>query len=608
MEDISRVKVTIFKDINDIGNPHEITIEKALERIEAGDSMEKVKAVRNSTSSEEKTEAKKQLPCVLFSGAFSNPQKNKKGNTTYREKDCLTKHSGLVALDYDDVEPMSIMEELCADNYILAAWVSPSGNGVKALVRIEDSERHEAHYNAVISHFSKYGELDTSSRNVNRVTYESWDADIHINWQAWIFSNVLEEERKKATNSVGGLISTYDYAKVKVPVAMIRNSKVGERNNTLVKSATLAGGYIQGGYVPRDIFENILQVEYQQVNPDEGLDDTVRAIHNGIEHGLTMPIYDFEREEKKAIEQYGENPYAYLEDKDKESLRLYKWYLGERDETWSTGWSELDNFMPWKHPQLHVHVGHDTVGKTFNGAYFMVQAAVMHGWHGAILAIENQTWAMIRDMMSFAAGKRVMNMSRREFVFYKDFITSHFEFVSPDSYTVHECLDMFDGIIGKKSIRNIMIDPYNSLARVGNSAYAHDVDAGAKLLLFTRSRNVNIWLNVHTTSYARRTTHEEGSEYAGLVKMPNKGDVEMGSVWQNKADYFTIGHRYIKHENPRERATTLLSVEKVKDKETGGSIHPYDESFKMRLEGGTFVNAHGERGFEPLKMPNKKEV
>jgi len=607
MSNIKNAQVTIFSNLKDIASPHVISLEKALERIESGVSMEKVRKVRQAKDKKEKTEAKANLPCIMFSGVFDTPLKNKHGNTTYREKDCLTKHNGIVVLDYDNVPPETIMEELCADNYVLAAWVSPSGNGVKALVRIEDVDRHEAHYNAVIAHFSRYGEVDKSNRNVNRITYESWDAEIHINWESWIFSNVLEEEKKKIENSVGGLITTYHYDKVKVPVAMIRNSKTGERNNTLVKAATLAGGYIKSGYVPREIFESILQVEYQQVNPDESLDDTVRAIHNGIEHGLTMPIYDFEREEKIAIEKYGENPYAFLEDKDKEGLRLYKWYLGDRAETWSTGWKDLDNFMPWKHPQLHVHVGHDNVGKTFTSAYFMVQAAVMHGWHGVVLAIENQTWAMIRDMMSFAAGKRVMDMTKREFVFYKDFITSYFDFVAPDSYTVQEIMDMFDGVIAKKSIRNILIDPYNSLARTGNSAYAHDVDAGAKLLLYTRSREVNIWLNVHTTSYARRSTHEDG-EYAGLVKMPNKGDVEMGSVWQNKADYFTVGHRYIKHESPRIRSTTLLSVEKVKDRETGGSIHPYDENFAMRLESGTFVNQEGERAFKPLALPNKKEA
>lgn len=607
--DLRNRKITIFKNIDDVSNPHHKSLEHLLERIQSGASQKLVQDVRAAKKDVERAEAKAKLPAVLFSGKFSNPQENKHGKTTYRVKESLHQHSGLVVLDYDKIQPEAIMDELCADNYVLAAWVSPSGNGVKALVQIDDPDRHVAHYNAIISEFSKYGDLDTSSRNVNRVTYESWDENIYINWNAWVFSKVLEEPKKKEQSDVKGIIHDHNYSKLKVPKAMIHNAPIGARNNTLVKAATLAGGYIQSGYVPRTVFEEVLFVEYQQVNPDEDEQDIWRAIANGINHGLTMPIFDFEREEKAAIDKYGESPIDFLEDTDSASLKLYRWYLGEREENWSVGWKELDNYMPWKRPQLHVHMGHDNVGKTFTATFFMVQAAIMHGWPATILAIENQTDKMIRDIMSFAAGKPVMSMSQQEFSFYNDFAVSYFDFITPASYTVDQTLSMLDEVQQRKSIKNVMIDPYNSLAKTGTSVYAHDTDAAAKIMLYSHTRNVNIWLNVHTTTGARRQYYEEGHEYAGLLKKPNKGDVEMGAVWQNKADYLSIGHRFINHPDATERATTLISVEKVKDSETGGSIHPHGEDFSIRLKGGTFVDAAtGEKAFTPLPFPNRKEI
>ena len=117
-------KVTIFKSVFEVGTPMHITVLQALERIKNGKQIERIALIR-----EGERELKNKLPVVLWSGVFDS-----------RNDDSLTEHSGLIVIDIDHVTTFSTVEEvksvLCLDQHILAVWISPSGDGIKALVNI----------------------------------------------------------------------------------------------------------------------------------------------------------------------------------------------------------------------------------------------------------------------------------------------------------------------------------------------------------------------------------------------------------------------------------------------------------------------------------------
>lgn len=612
-------QVTLFRDVTETQTPHFVPLSKALERIKSGRNKQLIDQIREYARKDNKEAANKnkaKLPCVLFSGRFDTEIEivnQSTGEVTYskRTDESLTEHSCVVILDYDNIEPHQLKPKLSQDPYILACWTSPSGNGVKALVKIQNGDKHRDHYRSILSHFSKYGELDTSNINPSRVCYESYDPALYINEQSWVWSGLLEE--KKPKNNLGSLtigVYDYDYSKIQPIIKYIRNAMEGERHTKLNKSAYTLGGYIATGYLPKDLSRHILLEEYKKINPEEPLKEAERAVDSGIQAGLLQPIWEFENHEKEFLQEVGESQMDFLSDKGKAIFDLSKWWSGDKPETWTSGWEKLDPYFVHKVPSFNILLAHENIGKTFIVSYLMVAAAINHGWSGAVLAIENQTKWMIRDMMGFAAGKSVKDMDAKEFKFYSEFVMDYFDFIEPDNYSYQEALDMFDNIKSKKSIKQALLDPYNSLIRKGLNAgnpYAYDTEAGARLLNYTRTRELILWLNVHTVSEARRRYHTDG-EYAGLVKKPTKGDVEMGQVWQNKADMFMIAHRYVKHQDAGERFTTSLSVEKVKDKYTGGDIHPYGEEFRMRLHDMSYFKCEltGQRAFKPIK-PNIQE-
>ena len=86
--------VSIFKDLyksKDV--PFKITLEQALERIKVGKSKDKIESIRNGNKA-----VKNSLPCILFSGDFSQ-----------RNSNSLVEHSGLMVTDFDKYPNESIM-------------------------------------------------------------------------------------------------------------------------------------------------------------------------------------------------------------------------------------------------------------------------------------------------------------------------------------------------------------------------------------------------------------------------------------------------------------------------------------------------------------------
>ena len=158
-----------------------------LDRIKEGKNSELVKRIRNEKNKSERNELKKKLPSICFSGVFNK-----------RSDSALVEHSGLICLDFDGYEKKKDLTDDRAkfekNKFVFAVFVSPSGNGLKVLVRIpKDSENHTKYFNALKKHFaSPY--FDTTSKNISRVCYESFDKQIYVNQKSKLWEKLEEEE------------------------------------------------------------------------------------------------------------------------------------------------------------------------------------------------------------------------------------------------------------------------------------------------------------------------------------------------------------------------------------------------------------------------------
>lgn len=120
---------------------------------------------------------KKKLPAFMLSGTT---------NGGHKAAD-VVEHSGLLQIDVDKIgadKVADVRDRLGDDRHILAAWVSPSGDGVKAIMRIPaDLSGHKAAFAAAADYMRDHYaiEIDKTCSDVSRLCFVSHDPEIVVN-------------------------------------------------------------------------------------------------------------------------------------------------------------------------------------------------------------------------------------------------------------------------------------------------------------------------------------------------------------------------------------------------------------------------------------------
>ena len=113
---------------------------------------------------------------VTFSGTF-----NKRSNKN------LLQHSGLITIDFDDIENIQdLKEKLLSDEYFTTEllFTSPSGNGIKWIIPIELAEASHTDYFKAISNYINQTykvNVDESGKDIARACFLCHDKDVYIN-------------------------------------------------------------------------------------------------------------------------------------------------------------------------------------------------------------------------------------------------------------------------------------------------------------------------------------------------------------------------------------------------------------------------------------------
>jgi len=188
--------VTIFKNIKETDTPFYRNVDSILKRIQEGASKDLIIKIRSIDNKNKRNDLKKELPSICFSGKF-----NKRSDVALQE------HSGLICLDFDGYTTKKALrsdKDKFKDNkYVYSVFVSPSGKGLKVLIKIpRDPDNHTGYFLALEKHF-KSEFFDKTTKNISRVCYESFDEDIYLNPKSKEWTDVEEVEYKEIIRSQG---------------------------------------------------------------------------------------------------------------------------------------------------------------------------------------------------------------------------------------------------------------------------------------------------------------------------------------------------------------------------------------------------------------------
>ena len=310
------MEITIFKDIKDTAQPFYRDVSVIIERIREGATQEIVRAIRSEKDKEERNRLKQSLPAVCFSGKF-----------TKRNDASILQHSGLICLDFDGYENDKLLleekEKITKDRYTYAVFISPSGLGLKVLVKIPaEVENHKNFFNSLEKHFdSPY--FDKTCKNVSRVCYESYDPLIYVNEQSSVFNQITEQEYQEVEIHKGvQTIPITDENKI-VEILMKwwerkYGLKSGERNNNIYILASafndfgvtkILAEHIMNGFSSQDFplaeVKRTINSAYSQTQnfgtkyyEDE---DKVNKVKQQLRRGVSKKIIKEELEETSTI-------------------------------------------------------------------------------------------------------------------------------------------------------------------------------------------------------------------------------------------------------------------------------------------------------------------
>jgi hypothetical protein len=564
------MRVTIFQNLykKSKEDAHYIQIAEALRRIQQGKSATTIEAVRDGDKA-----FKKNLPIVLFSGEFES-----------RSDEALTRHSQFIVLDFDHIEVEVSKKVLSTDPYVYSCWVSPSGDGLKALVKVSNPERHRDHFRALCSYFRKEYDLEVDETGINesRACFESYDPDIIIKEQSVTFGS-FSTEKNESQVAVSQSGTYTDYLKLNLAARMIRQCADGEKHATLLRAARLCGGYVTSGRMEEDEVVRVLTREIMKRDIDDE-ERAIRTIKDAIEVGKKDPIRATIDDEKKAQRELliNDGDMSFIASDDEDFRWIDDYANGLIPVGLDTGDPDLDKYFRYK-KEFTIINGHSNVGKTTMALYLMVNSAIRHGWKWVVYSSENRTASLKMSLIQFALNKPITNMNHMERKRSYEWVGKHFTVISNKQvYSYSDIIVFLEKIMKQQDVDAVFVDPYNSLKldMSNNGIRVHDYhyEAASEFLTFSTANNVAVWLNMHAVTEAQRRKGDDG-----LPLAPYAEDTEGGGKFVNRADCFMTFHRKVQHPDPAQRKVTEVHVRKVRDVETGGEPTPIEEPIRFEM-------------------------
>lgn len=546
------------------------SVEQALNRIRQGYRKKEITLLRTTTDKSAKDKIKLSLSAVTFSGHFSE-----------RLDDKLVKHSGYIVLDFDKVSDLpNLKETLLNWDYTVAAWLSPSGTGYKALVRVQMPEKHREHFNALEYEWKKMGfEIDKACKNESRLCFESYDPDIYVNITARTYTKF---GMKEYTSQVAPITQkekeTDEYEKfnnLKKWAAKNGHQFIeGNRNNFVMKM----GGACARFGIPENIAAGFIRNDFvlnDKSFADQELLATVKSAYrvNKAQFGTQA----FEKDKIVNVVTKKEDPEMKIFDtqekvadivrandvKDKIKKFYKEGYVGAE----TTHIPDLDPLWKWVRGESNLFTGIGNSGKSTLLRQMMLIKSLKSQTKWVIFAPEDFPaeqffWELVEMLMGQACTP---NMEfRPEYAYIEkaiEFINDHFFYIeASENPTPKYVKTKFMECVILYGCDGCLIDPFNQLyhdyAEAGGRDDRYLEETLPEFHKFAKAMNIFLMWVAHPKSLQMKKGENN-------YPCPEVFDIAGGAMWNNKIDNILILHRPNGQSDPDD-PTVELHIKKIR--------------------------------------------
>lgn len=235
---------------------------------------------REATADEQK-QMKPHLKAATLSGYF----------TPTRKAENLIKHSGLICIDIDHVQPQAVMDELRQIDNILYCSRSVSGNGVFAVIPLAYPNKHKRQLKALQKSLGDIGIIiDAQCCDVSRLRVISHDPEAYLNLNAVPYNGLFEEPRKQVKRYIPRNATSTDEERVARCVEQVSQDLTSNYQDWIEIGLSLASmGEIGRGYYHR---LSSFHPKYNQRETDRKFDNLLKTNRNQVGLGTFFQIMD----------------------------------------------------------------------------------------------------------------------------------------------------------------------------------------------------------------------------------------------------------------------------------------------------------------------------
>jgi len=265
----------------------------------------------------------------------------------------------------------------------------------------------------------------------------------------------------------------------------------------------------------------------------------------------------------------------------------------------------LDNHLRFKIGQYNGILGGDNVGKTYWMTWYMLSLTTNHKIKWGIWMDENSKGQVLRDLIQMYSGIPYKQLQHEKIDEYCDYLEDYFFFIdNRQPYKPEDLLKQFENIPAD----GYFIDPFNQLDHDMN--YESNIKFIRSLKRWCKVNKKTAYLSMHpvTSSGRKISEYPKGHEWEGQPMIPNKSMAEGGKIFANMCDDWINVHRLTKLESMQ--YFTMIDIDKVKDKDTGGTqtmsneplMFYYNHGLGFTIEGVNPIVKHNEIKYKPLEQ------
>lgn len=531
--------VTIFENLYSKA-PNHISVDKALDRIKTGRSAEKVAEVRAALDKAKAKVLKEQLPAVTFAGKMAA-----------RGDKQLTEHSGFIVLDFDGLDDIGEKAaQMQAFESTYATWVSPSGNGLKVLVKIADGTKHREHFNALREIFP---DLDPSGVNEERLCFESHDPHLFRKENVKPFAKVVTTRQVvEKIDSTNGSNSECFQRLMKWIVNKAGVFASGNRNRFVFVLAGACCRFgldsaVAGQLIAQELplsndftYREMMTAVKSAYKTNVASASTARFEHERMVNITTrkelkisdLPEFDPDAPARDVI---------YAADVKGEAMKLYDFGFAQLK---GVNVTEIDTRWKLKRGEVTGLTGIGNYGKSAFYKWYQLMRILLYGERFASFSPEDNPPAEYYfDFCEILLGcdctpDNPHRPSREIYDAAYDWIGQHVFYMYPkdDSPTPDYIKARFFEMIVKEKVDGVCIDPFNQM----DNDYGGRSDKYLEKVLgsfsrFAQENNVYFVIIVHP----KQMTKDANGNY----QCPDKFDINDGAMWNNKLDNLLAYHR-----------------------------------------------------------------